>query len=489
MDTSSSRKVMKGISSQTIITILLGFVEIATFSIMSRLLSKDDFGYFAALTAVTSVFSALSDTGIGSAIVQQKNVDKKFFDNAFTLSFAIGMLLMLSLCILSDFLASLIVDKSIKIPLIIISCTLLLSCVTSVPRSILHRKRMFYKMGISRLATMIISTLVAIFLALKGFGYYSILAKVVLDGILLYFVSIFIAQHSFNYSWDWPVIKRIFNFSGWLMASALFRNLSHCIDSLIMPRLMSVTLLGAYNRPKGFIRQISMQLNEIFDSALFPVLSEMQDDNGAIKSAYKSSIYYLNIFAMLLSVFFIFNGDFIIRIFFGHQWLDLGLVFIILSISLVVNIDGRLNDCYLRSLGLTKAQFIFRIFEFVVNVVFYVIGSHWGIVGFAIGGVLANFVLIFAKMNYLNKKIQISFFEVLKCIISSWHGGAVIIPVMILLRFLLPNNLIGNVFNCICLVVLYALLFLIFPSIVGAKYKADVYPKIMYRLKNIYKKI
>ena len=485
---SNSHKVMKGVSAQTVVTLLFGIVEVATFSIMSRLLSKDDFGYFAALTAVTSVFSALSDTGIGSAIVQQKNVDKKYLDNAFTLSFAIGVLLMLLLCALSDFLATLIVDNSIKVPLVIISCTLLLSCVSSVPRSILHKNRMFYKMGVSRLFTMLLSTSVAIFLAAKGFGYYSILVKVVLDGLLLYLVSLFLAKTSFSLAWDWNVIKKIFNFSGWLMASALFRNLSQSIDSLIMPRLMSVTLLGAYNRPKGFIRQISMQLNEIFDSALFPVLSEMQDDNNAIKNAYKASIYYLNIFAMVLSLSFIFNSEFIIRIFFGEQWLDLGLVFMILSISLVVNVDGRLNDCYLRSLGLTRTQFIFRIVEFAVNVLFYVVGSHWGLIGFAVGGVMANFVLIFAKMMYLNKKIHTSFLEILMCLISSWRAGIVFIPLMIALHLLLPNNFIGNIVNCVCMMILYVLIFVFFPSVVRKKYKDDIYPKMNQRFKAFIRK-
>ena len=54
-------KIYNGLSSQTIITILLGALEIIFFAIMSRLLSPEDFGYFAIIIAVTSVFQCLTE--------------------------------------------------------------------------------------------------------------------------------------------------------------------------------------------------------------------------------------------------------------------------------------------------------------------------------------------------------------------------------------------------------------------------------------------
>ena len=42
---SNTQKVIKGISSQTLVTVVLGIVEIISFSVMSRLVNKEDFGY------------------------------------------------------------------------------------------------------------------------------------------------------------------------------------------------------------------------------------------------------------------------------------------------------------------------------------------------------------------------------------------------------------------------------------------------------------
>ena len=68
---------------------------------------------------------------------------------------------------------------------------------------------------------------------------------------------------------------------------------------------------------------------------------------------------------------------------------------IIISFVLIFNIDGRLSDCYLRSLGMTKQQFYFRIFEAALNIIGVLIGSYWGILGVAVSVVLTN---SFAKL-------------------------------------------------------------------------------------------
>ena len=480
---SASHKVLKGISSQTIVTFTIGLTELFFFSIMSRLLSKEDFGYYAAITAVTTVFSSLADTGIGSAIVQHKEIDKNYLDNAFSLSFVIGLILTLLLCVLSAPISLLVVDSSISKPLIIVSTTLLLSCVTSVPRSILHRNRMFYKMGVTSLISLIISSFFAILLALKGYGFYAIIGKLVANSLLMYFISLYLAKTKFNFAWNSDILKKIFGFSGWLMASALFRNFAHSIDSLIMPRLMSISMLGAYNRPKGFISQISSQLNGIFDSALFPVLSEVQDNPDAIRRAYKKSLYYLNVFAMLLSLGFVFNSELLIRIFFGNQWLDLRCVFMILSLALVFNIDIRLTDCYLRSLALTKSQFFFRIVEFMLKILCLVIGSFWGMIGFAFGGVFAVFLTTLIKLLYINKKIGFSFVDTIACIMSSWRASIVFIPILVICFILMPSSLFGNILNSVAMVVLFATVFFFFPGLVGSAYKDNVYPIIISKLK------
>ena len=122
---SNTSKALKGMSSQTLVTIMIAVVELVSFSIMSRLLTKEDFGYYAAVTAILAVFKSLSETGIGSAIIQRKNPDARYINNSFTISLFFGLFLMAFLCALARPIAVMVVDETLTIPLLIMSVTLL----------------------------------------------------------------------------------------------------------------------------------------------------------------------------------------------------------------------------------------------------------------------------------------------------------------------------------------------------------------------------
>lgn len=486
---SNTQKALKGISSQTLVTIVLGVVEIVSFSIMSRLLTQEDFGYYAAITAITTVFAAFSETGIGSAIVQQKDLNKKFVNNSFTISFAFGAFLTLLLLLLAGPLANIVADSSMKIPLMLMSVTLLLNCVTSVYRSIMHRKMQFLLMGAINLIASVVTTIVAVVLAYKGLGYYAIIAKSILVAVITFALSWYFCKTSFRFELDKNTFRKIFSFSGWLMASSIFRNLASQIDRLTMSRLLSVASLGAYNRPKDFVHQISSRLNGIFDTALFPVLSGIQDDTQRLKNSYTHSLYVINIFALLVALTFFINSELIIRIFFGEQWMNLKGITQIIALVLIFNIDGRLADCYLRSLGKTREQFYFRVAETILNLVAVLIGYRWDIMGVAISMVIATSAVKIYKVLFITRYFNLPKLESIKMIFQSWKFALPLIPLCLVFYYLLPSTWGGNIILLLIYSCLVAVIFLFFPSLVGEKYKYEIHSKVLSYIKTkIFKK-
>ena len=481
---SNSQKVLKGISSQTLVTLLLGVVEIASFSVMSRLLTKEDFGYYAAIMAIVTVFASFSETGIGSAIIQRKELTKKYVDNAFTLSLMFGSFISLLLFLLSGVLAQTIADRSMTKPLMIMSVTLLLHCLTSVFTSIMHRRLEFLRVGGIHLVSLIITTVIAIWLAYQGYGYYAIMTKAVLQSLLIFVMSFVFCKTKFGLAFDLPTVQSIFKFSGWLMASVVFRNLAHQVDKLLMPRLLSISALGAYNRPKDFINQISTKLNGIFDTAMFPVLSSLQDEPHKLQSAFRKSLYILNLFAVLLTLSFVINSELIVRIFLGSEWLELTGIMVVLSLVLVFNIDGRLSDCYLRSMGMTKQQFYFRVFEAVIKIVGVLIGYPWGIMGIAISVVLTNSISKLIKIVYIASKVNITPMETLITIVQSWKFALFLVPACLLIYHILPHNLYGNFFLAVAYFSLTIVIFAYFPRAVGNVYADSVHHKLISTIKS-----
>jgi PST family polysaccharide transporter len=246
----------------------------------------------------------------------------------------------------------------------------------------------------------------------------------------------------------------------------------------MMPRLLSVTSLGAYNRPKDFVEQISGKFCGIFDSALFPVLSGLQDNVQALNSGFRRSMYIMNMFALLLSMAFMFNSDLLIRIFFGEQWLHLSPVMFVVSFSILFNFDGRLADCYLRSLAMTKQQFFFRVLETVLNIIGVLIGSRWDILGVAIGVVITNAIAKLIKIIFVGLKVNMAPSSTIGIILSSWRYALLFLPICLLAFVFLPNTWTGDIIMALVFVFVGSFIFLLMPTFVGHEYKEDVFSRI-----------
>lgn len=478
MGASNSQKAVKGMSSQTFVTLLLGIIEIVSFSIMSRLLSQEDFGYYAAITAITTVFATFSETGMGASIIQRKDITPRFVNNAFTISFFNGLFLSILLILLAYPLTREFVDASLTIPLMVMSIPLFCNCLISVQTSIMKRRLDFLKVGFIDMFSVLIASIIAIVLAWKGMGFYAIISKVVISSLLATILSYKAANTKFAFQLDKATFNEIFKFSGWLTASVFLRNLATQLDRLLMTNLISVNALGAYNRPKEFINNITSKIGGIFDTALFPILSQIQDNKNQIKRAYIKSMYIMNLLAVVISLGFIFNGELIIRVFFGEKWLSVLSTFQILSIYMVFHYDGRLADCFLRSLGLTQKQFYFRFMQLVICTIGILLSYKCGINGIAISVVLCDAIMVIAKHFYLSRIINITLSESFSILVKTWKVSFLNIPIMFAICHFATGSIAFCMITAVCYILIVLIEFVLYPQIVGRQYVEEYYSQL-----------
>lgn len=477
-DESKSTIFINKISTQTIITIVQGVLELLVFASFSRLLSKADFGYFAALSAVLAVCMSLSEAGLGSAIIQKKNVSLDYVSTAFSLSLAIGLFCSILLFALAPMIADLVADDTITTPIRLLSSVLLLNSIISVGNAQLYRRLMFKRVGIIQIVSYALSATIGIFLAYKGYGLMSIV-------LYSFLYPLFIAFLLYSTSARLPKlyikkgeVQSIVHFGGWLTLGGILNNLTAQLDKLFMSKWLSVESLGAYNRPSGFISQISGKINGIFDTVLFPMLSDIQDDQKRIISTFYRAIKLLNSFSVILSAAFFFNAELIIRIFFGEQWMSLSTIFRIVSISVVFSVDNRLVDCFFRSLNLVKTGFYLRFIAAIITFLALFIGSRYEIMGVAIGLVLANVIVIVLKMTVLCLKINASLGKMFLHWLKAMKPA---IPIVIIgILFLCSNvqTLMAEIGFLIAFVIIVFIEFVIFPRSISYDYYELAFPYI-----------
>lgn len=411
---STTEKTFRGLTSQSVVTLLRGVFELVFFSVMSRLLGKEEFGYFAILTVVLTLCKVIAEAGVGAAVIQNKEADKRYADTAFFFSLLAGGAIAAAGLLLAGPLAAFFGNAGVlEKPLAIVVCVVPLYGINSVLRALLMKQLKFLKYGLAQLASYTIASAVGILLALKGYGVYALVWLTVVDAVALCLILFAVTRYRpsvCNYSWRDTV--GMFRYGGWLTLENLFRSLYQQLDSLLLSRLVPVATLGLFNRPRQFIHSVSTNINSIFDVTLFPILSDLQNEPDRLRAAFMKSVSLLNVFSGLLCVGFVFNARVIVFLFLGEKWMDLVPLFQILSIEFLLRADGRLTDCFFRSMALVRANFFFRVGACVLLSAAIVTGSRYGIYGMAAAVVGCNLLVIVVKMRYLVKKVAIPHKEV-----------------------------------------------------------------------------
>lgn len=475
---------LKGISVTTIFTIVTGILGVVYFAVMSRLLSKTDFGYFAALTGVMTVVSSIADAGLGAAIIQKKDADKDFISTAFIMSFMLGLCCFIIVFFCAPLLARMVADDYLTTPIRIMSVTLIFNSFISIANAQLYRNLRFKRIGTIQFVSNFCNTALSVALAIKGFGLYAMIAYATfgpfLTMVLLYTTSSKLPGFFFQRNY----VKNIFSFGGWLTLSVICNKVTTYIDRLVLPKMTSVETLGAYTRPASFTSNITGTLTDIMDKVLFPMLSDIQNNRQAAISVFYRATEQLNSFSAMFGCILFFNASLIIRVFFGVEWLELVPVMQVVSIASVFFIDTQLVDCFFRSLNYVKIGFYIRFFAMLWSLFCIYWGAKFGVMGIAISLTFANISVIVLKMLVLSKKIGANWKIMLKKWVSSWRSA--ICPFFVGMLFLIlipkPSLRISIVFAVFfALVLLFEFLF--FPKIIGEEYNKTIYPRIKNKWK------
>lgn len=474
-------KVFKSAGAQTIVTIVMGLLGILYFSIMSRLLDKEDFGYFAIITAVTVILSSLSEAGLGASIIQNKYANQGFISTAMTLSLLASLSFAGFLFATASLFSELLVnDNSLTLGFRIIALSFLFYSFNSIGKSVIIKKLNFLRFGVYDIIGYTLSSLVGITMACYGFGFYAAIIAVVLHQLFISIILLCTKSLKFSLRIERGYIKQIISYGGWLTGSILVRNINQQLDKLIVSHWLPVSVLGAYNRPAGFVSQITSQLNGVFDVVLFPILSGINDDKSKVASSYQRTVVIVLLYSTLLMFAFILSAGLIVSVFLGEKWLDLVDLFRIISLSIVLQGYSRVADCFFRSLCIVKAYFNTRLIVCMLTCVFVYIGCQYGLYGLAIGILLSFAMDCIVKVFFLRKYILIDRPQIYANIFK-----AVALPTVIAIALFFACT--GGIINSIVLLTVYLIIIgltaIFIPKALGRIYYEDLYIPLISKLK------
>lgn len=180
----SSSKTAAAAGWTTVAAIGNTVVSFIVFLVLARLLSPSEFGIVAVATVFVDILLVLSKGGLGAAIVQRPALDEVYADTAFWVSTALGIGCCAILSLSSFGIAYFFNMAALQPVLVVLSTTFIVSGLSGVHEGRLQRDFSFRKLAIRTLAANLVAGLVAVGMALAGFGVWSLVVQRVLAAVL-----------------------------------------------------------------------------------------------------------------------------------------------------------------------------------------------------------------------------------------------------------------------------------------------------------------
>jgi PST family polysaccharide transporter len=460
--------------------------------VLARLLVPEDFGVIAISSVVVGFVTLFQDLGMGSAIIQKKQIDEDYLGTSLLVSFVTGIAIALLIVAVSPFIAS-FYSKSILEDIIMVSSIgFVLGPLMSIHNSILTKNLEFKKIGILNVSSHVLSGGISIFMALTGFGVWSLVVGKLVAQLILIPVYWKIAKWTPKFRFRKTCFQELFAFSSNILGFNILNYFCRNSDNLIVGKYLGTTILGyyaiAYNLMLKPLQLISWSVGRV----LFPTFSSMQDDKERIRAVYTKVVLSISLvtFPMMTGLMVV-AKEFILATY-GARWEPVVLPLQLLCLVGVVQSIGTTSGPILLSQGKSDLFLKLGIFKAVVSMVAFFVGIRWGLVGLIIGYMLATIAASYSGQHYAGRliglKINIFFRSMYPAFICSTAMAILLVGIKYIVLSMI------NLSNLVVLLIMiptgalfyFALLKTYFSSEELTNIMTSIFPKIMkyfYRTK------
>ncbi len=451
------KQAISGVKWTTVSTITIAISALLKISVLARFLDVTDFGLMALVTFVLGFMDLFMDMGLTSAILHRQNIKKEEYASLYWLNVGFSFFLLGLIVVLSPFIANFYNETQLNKLIPLAGFGIIFSAIGRQYKTILQKNLEFKKIAVIDMLTVVLSLILAITLAVKGFGVYALVYSALTQyGIsnLIYFVIGNNKQRlifHFNYDETKPFLKiGIYQVGGQIV-----NYFNRDLDVLIIGKFFGPELLGGYSLAKQLVRRPISIIDSVVNKVAISILPRYQSDNKSLLSYFNNLITGLSFVNAFIYGAIAIAAPLIITILYGEEYLTIiNLVRIFTIVVYFRSISGLIGILSITK-GRTDIEFYWNIIIMVIFPIVILIGVHINLIGVVVLIALAQICLIFPSWYMFYKRLlKMPFIAYIKKVFTPF-----ILSGIIFLGYSISNQT-NFVFQIIWLLPLLVLLFI-----------------------------
>lgn len=326
-------------------------LKFVTVPILARILSPEEFGAVAVALTVVQFLAMIGGAGLTSALVIQQDEEMETVHSVFWANLAIALVMALGLFVFAEPLATLLGAPEAAYLLRIMSLLIPLQLGGDVAYSLLVRRMNFRKDAVWSMISESLGAVIAVLLALLGFGIWSLLAQLFVSALVrlsgLYAVSRYAPRLVFSLQ----RVLALSRFSFGMMGSEIANFITFQSPMVVISRYLGLSDAGAYSAANRFASIPNQVVLSAVMGVLFPTFGQMMHDRERRSQALMLSTQVTTVLLAPMMFGLWALAEPAMLVLFGSQWAYAWPVLGLLALS-----KGILTPCstfipYLKGVG------------------------------------------------------------------------------------------------------------------------------------------
>lgn len=295
-------------------------VQFVVSILLARILTPKEYSILALIMIFITIANVLVQNGFGTALIQKKEADERDFSSVFFLSLLVALLIYGIIYAISPVLANFYRMEILNDVLRVMGIVVFPGAIISIQYAIVARKMEFRKLFFSTLVASVLSGIISIFMATKGFGVWALVYQQIVYYITLMLMLFLTVKWTPKWILDGMRLKNLFGFGWKLLVASLIDTIFTNIQSLVMGRIYSDDTLGNYYRGEQFPKLIVQNISAAIQSVMLPVMSMVQDNRQKVRDMLKNAIMMSSflVLPMMAGLFGI--ADNLVYVLLGEKW-------------------------------------------------------------------------------------------------------------------------------------------------------------------------
>lgn len=324
-------------------------IQFVVMLILARLLSPAEFGILGMLSLFIALGGSIVDSGFGSALIQRKEITEADKSSVFFFNAAMGALMALTISSAAPWIAS-FYREPILLPLTrLMALNLFIGSLGVVQVALMTRNLDFKTPFKAGLVAMIVSGALAVWMAWKGYGVWSLAAQsVVFTTVSTGLIWVFCFWKP-RLQFSIGSLRSLFGFGSGMLASGLLNTFFDRIQLAVIGKAFSAAALGFYTRAFSTQQFPVSLLSAVINRVTFPVFSQLSHNPDSLRPAVRRAQVSMMVPTLPMMFGLAVVARPLVLVLFGAKWLPCVPYLMVLSIA------GVLYPLHVMNLDVVKA--------------------------------------------------------------------------------------------------------------------------------------